>query len=65
MSCLCVVTYTLQLPEALAPTFRGKAMKFGYELSLALNINFGGDRQKTHELLMPIKVFPTIDSKLT
>ena len=58
-----IVIYTLQLPETLASTFRGKAMKFGYELSLALNLNFGGDRQKTHELSMPIKVFPTIDGE--
>jgi uncharacterized protein (DUF2132 family) len=65
------VTYTLPLPQVLAPSFRGKALKFAYELSLVLNINLNGmngvagDKQKTHQVSMPIKIFPMVDGEFT
>jgi hypothetical protein len=57
----------LQLPETLAPTFRGKALRFAYELSLSLNIASSGygasAKQKIHEVTVPIRVFPSVNGE--
>jgi hypothetical protein len=66
IDCPLIDVYTLQLPKNLAPSFKGKAMRFHYEISLSLNLNLPGiglhGRQKQQEVVFPVKVVPTIDS---
>lgn len=54
--------YTIQLPTVLPPAFRGRALRFSYELALSLNVALpgGGTRQHNKELTIPIRVWPNV-----
>lgn len=54
--------YTLQLPATLPPAFKGKALRFSYELVLSLNVALpgGGKRQRSKEIIVPVRVWPNV-----
>lgn len=54
--------YTLQLPTSLPPAFKGKAMRFSYELIISLNVSLpgGGKRQRTKEISVPVRIWPNV-----
>ncbi|GMK56800.1 hypothetical protein CspeluHIS016_0306400 [Cutaneotrichosporon spelunceum] len=54
--------YTLQLPAILPPVFKGRALRFSYELILSLNVALpgGGKRQRTKEIVVPVRVWPNV-----
>ncbi|BEI84235.1 hypothetical protein CcaverHIS002_0408390 [Cutaneotrichosporon cavernicola] len=54
--------YTLQLPATLPPAFKGRALRFSYELVLSLNVALpgGGKRQRTREIIVPVRVWPNV-----
>lgn len=56
------VVYTLQLPTSLPPAFKGRALRFSYELLLSLNVALPGPgkRQRTKEIIIPVRVWPNV-----
>lgn len=54
--------YTLQLPTSLPPAFKGKAMRFSYDLVISLNVSLpgGGKRQRTKEISVPVRIWPNV-----
>jgi hypothetical protein len=56
------VVYTLQLPTSLPPAFKGRALRFSYELVLSLNVALPGPgkRQRTKEITIPVRVWPNV-----
>jgi hypothetical protein len=56
------VVYTLQLPATLPPAFKGRALRFSYELILSLNVALpgGGKRQRAREIVVPVRVWPNV-----
>lgn len=59
------VTYTLQLPDQLPPTHRGKAFRFSYDLITSLTVALPGQvkRQKLKEILVPIRVWANVSGE--
>nr|XP_018263825.1 uncharacterized protein I303_03698 [Kwoniella dejecticola CBS 10117]OBR85983.1 hypothetical protein I303_03698 [Kwoniella dejecticola CBS 10117] len=55
-------TYSLQLPNTLPPTHRGKAFRFAYDLTVSLNVSLpgGGNRQKAKDISIPIRVWTNV-----
>ncbi|WVR05250.1 hypothetical protein IAU60_002262 [Kwoniella sp. DSM 27419] len=55
-------TYTLQLPSTLPPSHRGKAFRFSYDLVVSLNVALpgGGQRQKSKDIHVPIRVWANV-----
>jgi hypothetical protein len=49
----------MPLPPNLPPSYRGKAFRFGYDLCLSVNIGLPGPgkRQRTKEVVVPIRVW--------
>ncbi|OXG38828.1 hypothetical protein C360_01255 [Cryptococcus neoformans Bt15] len=54
--------YTLQLPTNLPPAHRGRAFRFSYDLVVSLNVALpGGDhRQKSKDVIVPIRVWANV-----
>ncbi|ORX39858.1 Rgp1-domain-containing protein [Kockovaella imperatae] len=50
-------TYSLSLPKVLPPSHRGKAFRFAYDLVVSLSVGLPGKRQKTSEILVPVRVW--------
>ncbi|KAK8869820.1 hypothetical protein IAR55_000388 [Kwoniella newhampshirensis] len=55
-------TYTLPLPTILPPAHRGKAFRFSYEFVVSLTVALpgGGQRQKTRDITVPIRVWANV-----
>lgn len=56
------VVYTLQLPSSLPPAFKGKALRFSYELVVSLTVLLPGPAkaQRTKEITIPVRVWPNV-----
>ncbi|TXT04879.1 hypothetical protein VHUM_03962 [Vanrija humicola] len=53
--------YTLPLPVNLPPAFKGKAIRFSYDLIVSLNVALpGGRKQRAKEISIPIRVWPHV-----
>ncbi|KAL1405293.1 Golgi membrane exchange factor (Ric1p-Rgp1p) subunit [Vanrija albida] len=53
--------YTLPLPVNLPPAFKGKAIRFSYDLVVSLNVALpGGRKQRAKEITIPIRVWPHV-----
>ncbi|KIR59967.1 hypothetical protein I314_04402 [Cryptococcus bacillisporus CA1873] len=55
-------TYTLQLPTNLPPAHRGRAFRFSYDLVVSLSVALpgGGDRQKSKDVVVPIRIWANV-----
>jgi len=58
-------TYSSRLPHNLPPSFRGQALRFGYELEVSIDIAVpaSGGKQRVKEFSVPIKVWPQVAYK--
>lgn len=59
---LTAVVYTIQLPTNLPPAFKGRALRFSYELMVSLSISLPGSgrQQRTKEFNIPVRVWPNV-----
>jgi hypothetical protein len=57
-----LVVYTLQLPNSLPPAFKGRALRFSYDLVLNINVALPGpgNRQRTKDITIPVRVWPNV-----